>query len=71
MLDETSVIFSGCAGLDPNWEHVKLFYDVEFPVAEGTVVNIQCEKGFLLRGSYELTCVEGTLTYSEEPRCGQ
>ena len=41
-----------------------------FPVDTGTVLTVSCVEEFLLRGSYTVTCTEGT-SYSTDttPTC--
>ena len=44
----------------------------QFPVSTGTVLSLNCNDGYELKGEKTVTCTENTeFEFSEEPNCGE
>ena len=59
---------SECTGLDPNWDNLKT--ETKFPIVFGTVVEVTCDNGYKLEGSYTVTCDrDTTFTFLGQSAC--
>ena len=66
------IFATDCAEFNRTWTN--MVADMDFPVAEGTVISLSCEDGYQLIGDRTVTCsqeAETLFEYSSEPRCGK
>ena len=65
-----NVIISDCTSLKITWTNMKA--SKQFPVSSGTVLSLNCNVGYELKGDETVTCIQNTeFQYSTEPTCGE
>ena len=65
-----NVTISDCTSLKTTWTNMKA--SKQFPVSSGTVLSLNCNVGYELKGDETVTCIQiKQFQYSAEPTCGE